>query len=193
MKELDWSGLDSSGWVLIPRFLDKAAARRISGNWKETATKNQFGKASTFAPDTEDVTALKGQLGEIVQQLASSRDTTLEPDPAALRCSPFSTYFHVGGFDGPAASIVPNVSRPDSGPWHTDRHTMWEYTDNNTHFLNLYLPIEKPSAHTANLRLVPYNVRCPLPPREAQLAVLYPAYHSCVEPLACSGQCLRRD
>ena len=159
MQQVDWGTLDSSGYTLIRGFLDRATARRIAGNWKETAQKNEFGKASTFAPDTEDVIALKGQLGELVRQLAASRDTMLEPDAAALHCSPYSTYFHVGGFGGPAASVVPNVSKPGSGPWHTDRHTMWEYTDNNTHFLNLYMPIEKPAAHTANLRLVPYNVR----------------------------------
>ena len=156
---VDWSRLDTRGYVHLPGFLGARDSARIVAHWKTTAQKNTAGKSSSYAQDVPEAVRLKARLGQLAWEIASSPVTGHTPDASAVNCSDYATYFHMGGFDGAAAERLRGSKSENGLPLHIDRNTLWEYVGNNSQigFLNFYMPLAKSHERTGNLRVLPFH------------------------------------
>lgn len=159
LSAVDWTDLDRRGFVWLKDFIPEsaAAAHHIVRHWKHVAQPNLVGKSSSFATDPPAIAHVKERMKLVGAAIAASRTTELTPDPLSVNCSRTTSYFHVGTFEGAASASVFAKSAPR--PLHTDRNTLWEFTDSNAGFINLFLPLAKANATDANLRLAPYDLQ----------------------------------
>ena len=79
---VDWSGLDTRGFVWLKDFLPTThMATHIAHHWKNRAQPNVHGKSSSYAEDVPAIEHVKAEMGRVGAAIAASTQTELRPDP----------------------------------------------------------------------------------------------------------------
>jgi hypothetical protein len=159
---VDWSLLDSRGYVVLPNFvgIEHALLPTIERNWRNKNSgcnvSSSLGGVASTAPDSLAVIDLKRRFASVVRSIATSPRTRAEPDPDTLFHFEWpyargeSLYFSHG------TSRCPGYAASLGYGLHVDR-TSWTTTGDALSYFNFYLPIVKPHRNESNLQVLPFD------------------------------------
>jgi hypothetical protein len=130
--QVPWRDLDSKGFIHIPGFLTPEQLESCRQHY----TPNSGGSAKLTVPNAADAVAL-----------------LTEPIIALMKSVAAETGIRVDAF---ASASYFATERGVRFEWHQD-HGSYFFFQTHANYLNLYIPIIKPSADKSNLSVVPFD------------------------------------